>query len=489
MLDALPDGEGGREVVKRDVILYELNEVPWEIVDRYVADRPDSHLAGILASSRSLTTLNDDPVPLQPWRTWPTLHTSMYTDAHNSFDLGQDPATFRGTALWDVVEAAGMAVGLLGPLQSWPPRSFAHGGFFVPDTFSRTPDTFPVGLERFQRFNLAMTKENSFSSESTPAKVEMLAVGLDLVRRGLAPSSLVGLLGQLVSEIRDARYKGRRPAMQVVPSFDLYWKLHRQTKPRLSVFFTNHVAGMMHRYWGDWAPEYAEREGYSADGVFAGFVTTAMDLFDRHLGQIVRYMKANPATVLIVAASMGQGPIPYRHLGRTFVVERPETLLAELELPAAEVGLAMYPRVSFKFDDEASARQALVRLETVTSVDGRTMFRDLAVQGRTVSLEIDYDHPDASEDGELSVVGADGSSKVRSAGSLGIGVRRRLGGGNTAYHIPEGMLLAHGRDLGLDASRSTVSILDVAPSLLVDILGIEPAPSMQGAPGLFKIAA
>lgn len=69
-----------------------------------------------------------------------------------------------------------------------------------------------------------------------------------------------------------------------------------------------------------------------------------MDLFDRHLGLILRYMKANPATVLIVAASMGQGPIRYRHLGRTFVVERPETLLAELELPAAEVGLAMYPR-------------------------------------------------------------------------------------------------------------------------------------------------
>lgn len=476
-------------MVERDVILYELNEVPWEIVDRYVAARPSSHLASVLRTGRSMTTIDNDPVHLQPWRTWPTLHTSMYTDGHNSFDLGQDPTTFRGAALWDVAEAAGMAVGLLGPLQSWPPRPFAHGGFFVPDTFSRTPETCPAGLERFQRFNLAMTKENSFSSNVAPDPTEMVAVGLDLLRRGLAPSSVVTLVGQLLGEVRDNRYKGRRPAMQVVPSFDLYWKLHRRTKPRLSIFFTNHVAGMMHRYWGDWAPEYAEREGYQADEVFAGFVTTAMDLFDRHLGRVLRYMKANPATVLIIAASMGQGPIPYRHLDQTFVLERPAALLAAMGLPAAEAGLAMYPRVSLKFDDEKAAHASVSALGSVVGADARAMFRDITVHGRTVSLEIDYDHPGAKEDDELSLVAVDGTPGQFRPGNIGIAVRKRLGGGNTAYHLPEGMLLAYGSGLGPDRSRTPVSVLDVAPSVLVDLLDIDPAPSMQGKPGLFQSAA
>lgn len=79
----------------RSVILYELNEVPWRVVDLYTADRPSSTLASLIASGLSLTTENHDPVPLQPRRTWQTFHASMYTDDHNSFDLGQDPSTLH----------------------------------------------------------------------------------------------------------------------------------------------------------------------------------------------------------------------------------------------------------------------------------------------------------------------------------------------------------------------------------------------------------
>jgi hypothetical protein len=476
-------------MAESNVVLYELNEVPWEIVDHYIKVRPGSHLAQVLSAGRSMTTVDDDPVPLQPWRTWPTLHSSMYTEDHNSFDLGQDPATFRGAPLWDVAEAAGLAVGLFGPLQSWPPRPFAHGGFFVPDTFSRTPDTHPAGLRRFQRFNLAMTRENSFSSASSPGIREMATVGLDLLRRGLTPSSVATLAGQLVGELRDPRYKGRRPAMQVLPTFDLFWRLHQRHQPRLSIFFTNHVAAMMHRYWGDWVPEYAEREEYRVDEVFAGFVVTAMDLFDRHLGRILRHMAAHPSTVLIVAASMGQGPVPYRHLDRTFLLEQPDRLLRELALPAAEAGLAMYPRVSLRFDTEQAAEGSVTALESVMDADGREVFRRITTHGRTVSFEMDYDHPCPEEDGQLSLMPLGGNPRHARPADIGIALRKRLGGGNTAYHVPEGILLAYGAGTGADSSRAPVSVLDVAPSILADLLGADPAPSMKGSTGIFRSVA
>jgi len=169
----------------RDVILYELNEVPWEVVDYYVQRRPASNLAALINGGQSLTTIHEDSEKLQglqPWRTWPSLHTSSYD--HNSFDLGQDPATFRGEAIWDVAENAGLSVGLFGPLQSWPPRQFAHGGFYVPDTFSKDSKTYPPQMQRFQQFNLAMTSENSFSADAPLDLKTFLATGVDLVRQG-----------------------------------------------------------------------------------------------------------------------------------------------------------------------------------------------------------------------------------------------------------------------------------------------------------------
>ena len=474
-----------RATPRRKLVLYELNEVPWRVVDLYVAERPESNLAGLLEAGLSQTSVNLDPVPLQPWRTWPTFHTSTYTDEHNSFELGQDPATFRGTTMWDAVEGAGLAVGLFGALQTWPAREFSHGGFYVPDTFSRTADTFPTQLRSFQQFNITMTRENTFSSHADPSPRQLLTTGLDLLRQGLTPSSVSSLALQLVRERRDGRYRGQRSTMQVLPSFDLYWRLHVQHQPHLSVFFTNHVAGMMHRYWGDWVPDYAASEHYVPDPVFRRFVPTAMDMADQQLGRIRRYVDSNPGTVLVVAGSMGQGPIPYRHLDRTFVLEAPDRLLDQLGLGSAEPGLAMYPRISLAF---ASHSEAESSVDVIGSVEGDgcgPMFRDFTVSGRTVSFEINFDRPDARDDEKLSFVHRDGVRVSLEPGDLGIAVRSRTGGGNTAYHIPEGILLSYGAGIAPDRGRSQVDILDVAPSLLANVLGVQPPASMRGAASLF----
>ena len=260
----------------RDVILYELNEVPWDVVDIYVKHRPDSHIAALLAEGQSLTTVHEDREELQglqPWRTWPTLHTSSYE--HNSFDLGQDPSTFRGDPIWDVAERAGLSVGLFGPMQSWPARQFTHGGFYVPDTFASDAKTYPPALERFQAFNLAMTGENGFSPDSALSPKALAGTAVDLVRLGLTPRATATLATHLVKERIDPRYKAFRSAMQAPLSFDLYWRQHRKTKPRLSIFFTNHVAGMMHRFWGDGMPGYTEKYEYDADEVYGSFIIAA----------------------------------------------------------------------------------------------------------------------------------------------------------------------------------------------------------------------
>jgi hypothetical protein len=474
----------GPRAQARKVVLYELNEVPWQVVDLYVAERPGSHLARLLRAGLCRTTVNHDPVPLQPWRTWPTFHTSTFTEEHNSFELGQDPATFRGTTIWDAADAAGLTVGLFGPMQSWPPRPFANGGFYVPDTFSRTADTVPAGLGTFQKFNVGMTRENTFSSHADLGLGQLVATGADLLRRGLTPRSLAALAAQLVNERRDGRYRGQRSTMQVLPSFDLYWRLHRQHDPHLSVFFTNHVAGMMHRYWGDWVPEYAATEHYAPDPVFSRFVPTAMDLADRQLGRVLAHVDSHAGTVLVVAASMGQGPIPYRHLDRTFVLEAPERLLAQLGLGAAEAGLAMYPRVSLAFGSAAGAEGSVAVLASVEGDGCGPMFRDFTVAGRTVSFEINFDRPDAKDDEKLVFVHADGVRVTVEPPDLGIAVRRRTGGGNTAYHIPEGIMVSYGAGVIADRSRQPVDILDVAPSLLANVLGVEPPASMRGTPSL-----
>jgi hypothetical protein len=472
----------------RSVILYELNEVPWSVVDYYVEKRPDSNLAALVKEGQSLTTkiANDD---LQPWRTWPTFHTSMY--GHNSYDLGQDPSSFRGEPLWDVAERAGLSVGLFGALQSWPPRPFKSGGFFVPDTFAQDAKAYPPALQRFQEFNLSMTSDNNFTSDAPLSPKTLLGTGVDLIRQGLTPKSAVTLASHLASERKDKRYKSLRPSMQVLPSFDLFWRLHRKNQPRLSVFFTNHVASMMHRFWGDTMPGYTDANDYVADDVFGSFIIKAMDFADGQLGRIRRYLKSHPDTVLVVAASMGQGPVESNFTDRgLFIVESHDQLVSRLGLKPAEPGRAMYPHVALVFADADAAQEALAPLESVTAEGGSPIFGRFRVEGKTVTFGIPLadESCDMSTLLEFTPVGATAPVTGKPA-EVGLGFRARVGGDNTGYHVPEGMLLAVGGGLTPDASRREVDVLDVAPSLLVNVLGVEAGPTMEGSPSLFAVHA
>lgn len=470
--DAKVTAMDGKHQGRRRVLLYELNEVPWEVVDMYVRRRPSSNLAGLLERSRCQTTVNEDPNHLSPWRTWPTFHKALYSEEHRSFDLGQDPSTFRGLNVWDIAEANGLTLGLFGPLQSWPPHQPRNGGFYVPDTFSRGPETYPESLRRFQQFNLAMTRRLGFSSDAALSPTDLVLTGLDLMRRGMTPWSAGWICRQLVRERREPRYKACRSIAQALPAFDLFWRLYAKSKPDLSVFFTNHVAGMMHRFWGDAMNEYAEEHEYAADDVFARFIDDAMNVFDHQLGRILRRLAEEPETVLVIASSMGQGGIPYSHIGETFVLTDPQRLAQSLRLGSFTEGIAMYPASAVEFPDEASARSAAAVLRTVEGAAGQ-LFDEVRVEGRTVTFTIQVPY------GKVEV---DRSAHYRPNGSaelvtghlddLGIAVSERLGGGNTAYHIPEGILITFGEGIEGDSSRTEVNILDAAPMIL-ELLGLE----------------
>lgn len=463
--------------MNRQVLLYELNEVPWHVVDLYVAQRPNSALAELLESGLSLTTVCDDAEPLQPWRTWPTFHTSLYTRDHNSFDLGQDPNTFRGDAIWDVADAAGKVAGVFGPMQSWPARTFKNGGFYVPDTFARTPETMPSDLQRYQAFNLAMTRKNTFNPEGRLAPTQLGRVLVDLLRLGLTVRSATRVAHHLIDEWREPRYKASRSIMQALPSFDLYWRLHRRARPELSIFFTNHVAGMMHRYWGDGVPGYKSSGGYDPDPIFGTFLNRAMDVFDTQLRTLLEWARTHPSTVVVVASSMGQFAIEKEDVDETFVLDSPSKLSSALGF-VAEVGSAMYPRTSLLFSDAPAAKHAGSMLGHVRTSQ-RELFNDIRVIGSSLSFAIDQQPWACARSTQVIYPDGRGQLLDRSVEDLGVSIRRRMGGGNTAYHVPEGVFVAYGKGIPMRRSRQKVSVLDAAPSILAS-LGIPAPPSYQG---------
>src|ERR1700686_2642877 len=76
------------ELMPNKIIFFELNEVPWRIVEYFRQWRPQSSLAKMLRESRTYETLAED-TSLSPWITWPTVHRGVTDEKHGIRSFGQ----------------------------------------------------------------------------------------------------------------------------------------------------------------------------------------------------------------------------------------------------------------------------------------------------------------------------------------------------------------------------------------------------------------
>src|SRR5687767_12903282 len=207
----------------RKVILFELNEVPWRIIDDYVARRPDGALATALRGSRQYVTVAADVGHLSPWTTWPSVHRGVPDELHLIGDLGQDRAAVDQAypPVWQLLHDLGASAGVCGSLHSHPPPSDMDSyAFYLPDAFATDDRAHPRVLSRFQRFNLSMTRlsaRNVDPSISWSSATRMLASSRAL---GIRPQTYRAIAALLVAERRQPGRRTRRRTFQAVLAFD-----------------------------------------------------------------------------------------------------------------------------------------------------------------------------------------------------------------------------------------------------------------------------
>ena len=142
------------------ILLLEINEIPWRLIDRYVERSELANIRRFLQKAHQFTTVAVDTGELSPWVTWPTFHRGMNNEKHGIKNLGQDPATFRGRPIWQDIRDQGGSIGICGSMQSWPPIDPGEDGFYIPDTFAHDERCYPEYLNPLQAFNLAQVRMN-----------------------------------------------------------------------------------------------------------------------------------------------------------------------------------------------------------------------------------------------------------------------------------------------------------------------------------------
>jgi len=293
-------------MTNRKVLLVEINEITWDLIDPFIADGKLPNFARLKREGTWGTPLSvDRPPQLDPWITWTTVYSGQTQDEHNVFFLQQPPQTIKAKRLWDRCADAGLTVGVYGSLCSWPPPRV--NGFFVPDTFAPGPETWPPELSPIQTLNLTYTRSVRLPSDqdSFGFKVKLAR---NLIKLGLGPGTIARIVRQLLDERLHPKMRWKRVALQPLVNFAFFSRLYRRYRPQFATFHTNHVAHYQHTYWKAMQPDKfkpleTSREEIATFGsaIEYGYVTA-----DRLLGRMIDLVDSD--TVLIVASSMGQKP-------------------------------------------------------------------------------------------------------------------------------------------------------------------------------------
>ena len=233
------------------LIIYELNEIPRRLIDYYIENFPFSSFSKFSKEGAIINTFTKDNGELHPWSTWPSVHRGVYNEIHKIRSINQDLSFSKKYApIWEILNKNNIDIGIFGSLQSYPPLTGKNIKFYLPDTFAPHPQAHPEDLRQFQKFNLKMSSENKAISRKISI-VDMVNF-LNLIKRGIISKRTAYLTAlHILKETFNAKYKTRRSTMQNVLTFDIYHKYLTKFKPSFSTYFTNHLAGMMHRYWQD----------------------------------------------------------------------------------------------------------------------------------------------------------------------------------------------------------------------------------------------
>ena len=113
------------------VLLVELNEVTWDLIDPLIEQGKLPTFARLKREGAWAAPMSVDMPPhLDPWITWTTVYTGALRKTTTSFSSNNLRRRSARSAIWELCHGAGLRVGVYGSLCSWPPQEV--DGFYVP---------------------------------------------------------------------------------------------------------------------------------------------------------------------------------------------------------------------------------------------------------------------------------------------------------------------------------------------------------------------
>lgn len=354
------------------VLLLELNEINFEDVRRYVARGRLPTLGGLIARHGVSETSSERAYEdLEPWIQWVTAHSGLTLAEHGVFRLGDILEHDDIVQIWEALEAQGLSVGAISPMNA--SNRCVDPAFFVPDPWTAAEISGPGLLKRLYA-PIAQAVNDNATGRITARSAVDLVLGLLAYGR---PANYARYVSLAAAAARGDKW-AKAMFLDVLLA-DVFIRSTARARPQFASLFLNAGAHIQHHYLFN--AQVYDGPGRNPDWYVAADrdpVLEVYSLYDRTVGQI---MAAFPDARIMIATGLHQNP----HPTTTFYwrIKDHQAFLAAHDVPFRRVE----PRMSRDFvvycHDAGEALRAQARLEQCIGETGEPLF---AVDNRGDSL-------------------------------------------------------------------------------------------------------
>ncbi|GDX79612.1 hypothetical protein LBMAG42_14230 [Deltaproteobacteria bacterium] len=429
------------------MVIFGVDGATWDVID--AEPLPAFHAMSVEGARGDLISMEPMFSPLL----WTTIASGRPVSEHGvrGFHVHSDDC--KVARWWDIAEASGDGVGLYKWLVDYPPRTFAHGGFWVPSWLAPTPETWPARLSAVKEVELA----NRLRRKAVGERGASLALAERLVDVGVRLSTLSRAAAWTVEErLTHPDEPRRNTAMQLIRGDidrDVFIAQLYAEAPAVASLNYYATDGLAHLYW----------DRYAAGG---GELRAAYRQADEILGELRR--RLGPKGRILVVSDHGFKAMDGSGTAGQFL-PLTERLSARI---SAEVVPVDVTRIGHKLvvgtPSPADAERVRAWASTFTDSAGKPFYKtgDFPDDPGSVALTL-ADEQITADRMKIERVGGDPLSDYVT-----------LTATYTGTHEQRGVILAWGA--GVTPGRlGAVPLLDAAPTLLAGG-GLPAAEDMSG---------
>jgi len=366
----------------RRLILLELNELNFDVVEKYIASDAARFpaLGRLCEGPRVRTSCETQYEELEPWIQWASVHTGKTYAEHGIFRLG-DIVGSEIPQIFELVEQAGYKVGAISAMNA--ENRLKHPSYFIPDPWTQTPSDASWWS---QSLTAAISQAVNDNAQSKITLLSALRVIFGLIRFGR-----VSHYRKYFKLITGSRKKPWMKALVLdLLLHDVHWSMFNFKKTNFSTLFLNAGAHIQHHYFYNAMPlrgemPYKNPTWYVSDDEDP--LADVLSLYNLIVGE---YFERKDTDVILAT---GLTQKPYDKVKFYYRLNSHAEFLNSLNINFTDVFPRMTRDFSIEFKDELQAQKAQRVLASVyVEKDGIPLFGEIDNRGNNLFVTLTYPH-------------------------------------------------------------------------------------------------